>query len=154
MPDSVRRPVFPSRSAGARWRRWGVLYALPSAAVALSSAWLYHPHTLADLLMATGMVTTAVLVFTATMPRRTRVSSLTVRQADLTVVDADPDPDGGTPSDIYELRVFDVSVLVRLREQWKGQRLVPYVHVDIEHEADRPRLLLVEVDNQGESEHR
>ncbi|MFJ9574618.1 hypothetical protein [Streptomyces bacillaris] len=150
MPDSVRRPVFPARSAG-RWRRWGVLYALPSAAVALSSAWLYHPHTLADLLMATGMVTTAVLVFTATMPRRTP-SSLTVRRADLTVVDADPD--GGTPSDIYELRVFDVSVLVRLREQWKGQRLVPYVHVDIEHEADRPRLLLVEVDNQGESEHR
>lgn len=149
MPDSVRRPAFPAR---ARWLRWGVLYALPSAAAALSITWLYQPHTLADLLMATGTVTTAVLVFTATMPRRTRATELTVRQADLTIVAADPDPGGGTPSDTYELRVFGVSVLVRLREQWKGQRLVPYVH--IEHEADRPRLLLVEIDNQGESEHR
>lgn len=102
--------------------------------------------------MATGMATASVLAFTATTPRRKHVIQLAVRHTELNIVEADPDPDAGTSSDTYELRVFDVSVLVRLREQWKGQRLVPYGHV--EHEAERPRLLLVKVDNRGETEHR
>ncbi|MFD3662883.1 hypothetical protein ACFWVF_20170 [Streptomyces sp. NPDC058659] len=75
-----------------------------------------------------------------------------MRQATLVVVEADPDPDGGSPSDAYELRVYGVSVLVRLRQHWSGEHLVPYVHID--HETDRPRLLLVEIDNKGETEHR
>ncbi|WP_439681533.1 hypothetical protein [Embleya sp. MST-111070] len=117
----------------------------------MSSTWLYQPHTFTDSLMAIGMSVAAFWVFVVTMPRRHPTECL-LREAVLTVVDADPDPDGGTRSDTYELRVHDVSVLVRLREQWAGRPLVPYVH--IEHEANGPRLLLVEVDNQGESEYR
>jgi hypothetical protein len=74
-----------------------------------------------------------------------------VRDAAITVVDADPAD--GTPSDVYEVQVFGVSVLIRRRTQWRDQMHVPYVHVDIEHQADPPRLLLVEVDNRGETEH-
>lgn len=79
-----------------------------------------------------------------------RPAHVLFRDAIVTVADADPED--GTPSDVYELRVHGVSVLVRLRDTWAGERNVPYVH--IEHEAPRPRLLLVEVDNAGEREHR
>ncbi|MGP3690854.1 hypothetical protein ACTVZO_40315 [Streptomyces sp. IBSNAI002] len=152
MLELARRPVPAARPDSTRWWRWSILHALPSAALGLATALLYQPHTVGDLVLAAAMSTTAVCVFTATMPRRRRGTKYALRQAVLTVTDADPDPDNNMPSDVYELRVFGVSVLVRLREEWNGQHLVPYVH--IEHEAERPRPLLVEIDNQGESEHR
>ncbi|MER5549623.1 hypothetical protein ABT072_46325 [Streptomyces sp. NPDC002589] len=39
-----------------------------------------------------------------------------VRDATITVVDASPEDN--TPSDIYEIQVFDISVLIRRRAQW------------------------------------
>ena len=56
-----------------------------------------------------------------------------------------------TPSDVYEIAVFGVSVLIRRRAQWGATTDVPYVH--IEDQNDGPGLLLVEVNNGGESEH-
>ncbi|MFB7865516.1 hypothetical protein [Streptomyces sp. NPDC056069] len=152
MPETARRSAPAGRTPSARWWRWSVLCALPSAAVALGSSWVYEPHTAADALMAATLSSVAVYVFATTMPLRRRSTTHQARRATLAIVEADPDPDGGSPSDTYELRVYGVSVLVRLRQDWKGERLVPYVHID--HEADRPRLLLVEVDNKGETEHR
>lgn len=152
MPELARRPVPAVPRESARWWRWSALHALPSTALGLGTALLYQPHTMSDLVLAAATSTTAVCVFTATMPRRRRGTEYTLRQAVLTIADADPDPEGNMPSAVYELRVFGVSILVRLRAEWDGQHLVPYVH--IEHEAERPRLLLVEVDNQGETEHR
>ncbi|MFZ3492161.1 hypothetical protein ACODT5_02790 [Streptomyces sp. 5.8] len=152
MPELARRPVPAAPRESTRWWRWSALHALPSAALGLGTALLYQPHTVSDLVLAAATSTTAVCVFTATMPRRRRGTKYTLRQAVLTVADADPDLEGNMPSAVYELRVFGVGILVRLRAEWDDQHLVPYVH--IEHEAERPRLLLVEVDNQGEIEHR
>lgn len=152
MPKTARRPAPAGRTPSSRWWRWSILCALPSAAVALGGSWLYEPHTAADALMAATLSSVAVYVFATTMPLRRRSTTYQTRRATLAFVEADPDPDGGSPSDTYELRVYGVSVLVRLRRHWKGEHLVPYVHID--HEADRPRLLLVEVDNKGETEHR
>ncbi|MGW1159363.1 hypothetical protein ACWD48_14280 [Streptomyces sp. NPDC002519] len=74
---------------------------------------------------------------------------LRVRDASITVVDASPEDD--TPSDVYEIAVFGVSVLIRRRAQWDAATDVPYVH--IEDQNDGPGLLLVEVNNTGEHEH-
>lgn len=152
----MHRLRLTDRPASARWRRWTARYGFPSAVVALASAWLYQPRTTTQGAIATALALAAVATFVATMPagrsRRSSTGEHTIRDAVVTVADADPGPDGTTPSDTYELRVFGVSVLVRVRADWEGQPSVPYVH--IEHQADRPRLLLVEVDNDGESEHR
>lgn len=73
-----------------------------------------------------------------------------VRDAPITVVDASPDDN--TPSDVYEIQVFGVSVLIRRRAQWGPATDVPYIH--IEDQRDEAGLLLVEVNNSGEHEHR
>jgi hypothetical protein len=52
------------------WRRWALLFGLPSAAVALASVWLYEPHSVGAALEAAGLAVAALLVFTLTMPRR------------------------------------------------------------------------------------
>jgi hypothetical protein len=72
-----------------------------------------------------------------------------VRDASITVVDASPEDN--TPSDVYEIQVFGVSVLIRQRAQWGPATDVPYIH--IENQGD-DGLLLVEVNNSGEHEHR
>ncbi|WP_055535896.1 hypothetical protein [Streptomyces graminilatus] len=74
---------------------------------------------------------------------------LRVRDASITVVDACPEDN--TPSDVYEIAVFGISVLIRRRAQWGPTADVPYVH--IEDQNDGPGLLLVEVNNTGEHEH-
>ncbi len=153
MPRTVASPPtgsrFPARPHGRR-----CLLALACAAAAgLIASWLYRPAGAAQALLIACLTAAATLAILAgAMPPTRRGAALQrrIRDARVTVVDADPDD--GTPSDVYELRAFGVSVLVRLREDWKGQPLVPYVHID--HEASRPRLLLVEVDNQGETEYR
>ena len=76
-------------------------------------------------------------------------SLLRVRGPLITVVNADPEDD--TPSDVYEIAVFDINVLIRRRAQWGPTSDVPYVHV--EDQNDGPGLLLVEVNNSGEHEH-
>lgn len=72
-----------------------------------------------------------------------------IRDASITVVNASPEDN--TPSDVYEIQVFGVSVLIRRRARWGPSTDVPYVH--IEHQGD-DGLLLVEVNNSGEHEHR
>ncbi|GGR80709.1 hypothetical protein GCM10010269_19810 [Streptomyces humidus] len=72
-----------------------------------------------------------------------------VRDASITVVNAAPEDN--TPSDVYEIQVFGVSVLIRRRAQWGPATDVPYIH--IEDQGD-DGLLLVEVNNSGEHEHR
>ncbi len=72
-----------------------------------------------------------------------------VRDASITVVDASPEDN--TPSDVYEIQVFGVSVLIRRRAQWGPATDVPYIH--IENQGD-DGLLLVEVNSSGEHEHR
>ncbi|MGW2415975.1 hypothetical protein ACWCV5_27945 [Streptomyces tubercidicus] len=74
---------------------------------------------------------------------------LRVRDASITVADAIPEY--GTPSDVYEIDVFGISVLIRRRAQWGAATDVPYVH--IEDQNNEPGLLLVEVNNAGEHEH-
>ncbi|MFD8727762.1 hypothetical protein [Streptomyces sp. NPDC059611] len=70
-----------------------------------------------------------------------------IREASITVVDASPEDN--TPSDVYEIQVFDVSVLIRRRARWGTETDVAYVHID--DQADEPGLLLVEVNNGGEA---
>ncbi|MEU6351576.1 hypothetical protein ABZ896_19910 [Streptomyces sp. NPDC047072] len=72
-----------------------------------------------------------------------------VRDAAITVVDASPEDN--TPSDVYEIAVFGISVLIRRRDQWGPATDVPYVHIE-DHNGG-PGLLLVEVNNTGEHEH-
>ncbi|MFI6688066.1 hypothetical protein [Streptomyces sp. NPDC050485] len=72
-----------------------------------------------------------------------------IRDALITVVDASPEDN--TPSDVYEIQVFGVSVLIRRRAQWGPATEVPYVH--IEDQGEGPGLLLVEVNNGGEHAH-
>ncbi|MFI1648259.1 hypothetical protein ACH4XT_15150 [Streptomyces avidinii] len=72
-----------------------------------------------------------------------------IRDASITVVDATPkDHNSG---DAYEIQVFGVSVLIRRRARWGPDTDVPYIH--IENQGD-DGLLLVEVNNSGEHEHR
>ncbi|MEU7072971.1 hypothetical protein AB0B30_27950 [Streptomyces narbonensis] len=72
-----------------------------------------------------------------------------IRDASITVVNASPEDN--TPSDVYEIQVHGISVLIRRRAQWGAHTDVPYVHV--EDQTDGPGLLLVEVNNRGEHEH-
>lgn len=72
-----------------------------------------------------------------------------IRDASITVVGARPEDN--TPSDVYEISVFGISVLIRRRARWGATTDVPYVH--IENENDGPGLLLVKVNNGGEHEH-
>ncbi|MFI5986897.1 hypothetical protein ACIBEA_39300 [Streptomyces sp. NPDC051555] len=72
-----------------------------------------------------------------------------IRDASITVIDASPKDN--TPSDVYEIEVFGVSVLIRRRARWGAATSVPYVHV--EDQSEGPGLLLVEVNNGGEHEH-
>ncbi|WP_331731448.1 hypothetical protein [Streptomyces sp. NBC_00073] len=72
-----------------------------------------------------------------------------IRDASITVVDASPEDN--TPSDVYEIEVFGVSVLIRRRARWGTATSVPYVHV--EDQGEGPGLLLVEVNNGGEHEY-
>ncbi|MFD0437327.1 hypothetical protein [Streptomyces chartreusis] len=72
-----------------------------------------------------------------------------IRDASITVVDASPEDN--TPSDVYEIQVHGVSVLIRRRAQWGPDTDVPYVHIEDQNEG--PGLLLVEVNNGGEHEH-
>ncbi|MGW4890706.1 hypothetical protein ACWEQL_00325 [Kitasatospora sp. NPDC004240] len=123
--------------------RWLVAAASILAIFILYSPLGPTPAMLADLLAATGAL--AVLAGWRSPRRRTGA-----HRARVTVAKAAPVE--GLPSETYELTALGVSVLIRLREDWKGQPLVPYVH--IEQRADRPRLLLVEVDNRGETEYR
>ncbi|MGD1220520.1 hypothetical protein AB9Q10_19065 [Streptomyces krungchingensis] len=72
-----------------------------------------------------------------------------IRDASITVVDASPEDN--TPSDVYEIQVHGVSVLIRHRAQWGPTTDIPYVHIEDQNEG--PGLLLVEVNNGGEHEH-
>lgn len=70
-----------------------------------------------------------------------------IRDASITVVDASSEDN--TPSDVYEIQVHGVSVLIR-RAQWGAHSPVPYVH--IEDQADTPGLVF-DVNNGGMNEH-
>ncbi|WP_435057780.1 hypothetical protein [Streptomyces sp. bgisy060] len=72
-----------------------------------------------------------------------------IRDASITVVYASPEDN--TSSDVYEIQVHGVSVLIRRRAQWGPATDVPYIH--IEDQKDGPGLLLVEVNNTGEYQH-
>ncbi|KOV62938.1 hypothetical protein ADL00_23555 [Streptomyces sp. AS58] len=72
-----------------------------------------------------------------------------IRDALITVVDASPEDN--TPSDVYEIQVHGVSVLIRRRAQGGPATDVPYVHIEDQNEG--PGLLLVEVNNGGEHEY-
>lgn len=72
-----------------------------------------------------------------------------IRDASINLVDASPEDN--TPSDVYEIQVHGVSVLIRRRAQWGPATDVPYIH--IENQNDGPGLLLVEVNNAGEHQH-
>lgn len=72
-----------------------------------------------------------------------------VREASITVVDASPNDN--TPSDVYEMQVHGISVLIRRRTQWGPATNVPYIH--IEDRSEGQGLLLVEVNNGGPHEH-
>ncbi|ODA70277.1 hypothetical protein [Streptomyces sp. AVP053U2] len=72
-----------------------------------------------------------------------------IRDASITVVDASPQDN--TPSDVYEIQVHGVSVLIRRRAEWGPATGVPYIHIEDQNEG--PGLLLVEVNNTGEHEH-
>lgn len=52
------------------WRRWAFRLGLPSAALALSSVWMYEPDSRGKAIAAAGLAVTSLLVFTLTMPRR------------------------------------------------------------------------------------
>ncbi|WP_328373576.1 hypothetical protein OG800_50555 (plasmid) [Streptomyces sp. NBC_00445] len=71
-----------------------------------------------------------------------------VRNARIAIVDASPEDNA--LSDIYEIQVFGVSVLIRRREHRGGRRLIPYIH--IEDQSKEQDLILVEVNNGGEHE--
>ncbi|MET7297114.1 hypothetical protein ABZS79_34335 [Streptomyces griseoloalbus] len=92
----------------------------------------------------------------STTPAPTTGTSMTdpelhrIRDALITVVDASPEDN--TPSDVYEIQVFGVSVLIRRRAQWGPATDLPYIH--IEDQRDEAGLLLVEANNRGEHEHR
>ncbi|MER6116198.1 hypothetical protein [Streptomyces sp. NPDC001743] len=60
----------PGRSQSARWRRWALVFGLPSAAVALVAAWLIHPHSTASSVLVVLIALAALAVFVSTMPRR------------------------------------------------------------------------------------
>ncbi|MDR3082983.1 MAG: hypothetical protein LBV60_19015 [Streptomyces sp.] len=62
-----------------------------------------------------------------------------IRDASITVVNASPE--NNAPSDVYEIQVHGISVLIRRHAQWGALTDVPYVHID------GPGLLLVEVNN-------
>ncbi|WP_033819366.1 hypothetical protein [Kitasatospora sp. MBT63] len=150
----MNRPVrqIPARRPQPNpWHRWAGRYGAPAAATALALAWLADTGSPGQGALVATLAIAAFMVFTSTMPatprRATRATERKIRAARITVVDADPGD--STPSDAYEMQVHGVSVLVRLRTDPNGQP-VPYVHV--EHRA-RPRVLLVEIDNQGERIH-
>lgn len=69
-PAKAPSPVAEDRLARARWRRWALLFGLPSAAVALIAAWLIRPHGLASTVAVVVIALGALAVFVATMPRR------------------------------------------------------------------------------------
>ncbi|MFE4512596.1 hypothetical protein ACFRMQ_00140 [Kitasatospora sp. NPDC056783] len=150
MNRPVRRTV--ARSQPNPWPRWTVRCGIPAAATALALVWLADTGSPGQGALVATLALAAVMVFASTMPARprrpARPTAHRVRDARVTVFDAAPDD--SQPSDTYELRVHGVSVLVRLRPDPNGHP-VPYVHV--EHLADRPRVLLVEVDNKGERIH-
>ncbi|MEU0351443.1 hypothetical protein ABZ302_32140 [Streptomyces sp. NPDC006237] len=63
----------------------------------------------------------------------------------------DASPEDNAPSDVYEIQVHGVSVLIRRSAQWGPATDVPDVHIEDQNEG--PGLLLVEVNNGGEHEH-
>ncbi|MFJ5068218.1 hypothetical protein ACIQC7_17680 [Kitasatospora sp. NPDC088556] len=58
------------RSQSARWRRWALVFGLPSAAVALVAAWVIRPHGTVSTVLVVLIALAALAVFVATMPRR------------------------------------------------------------------------------------
>ncbi|MHC3393991.1 hypothetical protein ACLQ2E_31690 [Streptomyces lavendulocolor] len=72
-----------------------------------------------------------------------------IRDASITVVDASSEDN--TPSDVYEIQVHGISVVICRRAQWGPATNVPYVRIEDQNEGQG--LLLVEVNNGGEHEH-
>lgn len=71
MPDpSVNSSPVQGRSQSARWRRWALVFGLPSAAVALIAAWVIRPRGTASSVLVVLIALAALAVFVATMPRR------------------------------------------------------------------------------------
>ncbi|MEU6406166.1 hypothetical protein [Streptomyces sp. NPDC046985] len=71
MPDpSENTPLAQGRMPSARWRRWALVFGLPSVAVALIAAWLIRPHGTASTVLVVLIALGALGVFVATMPRR------------------------------------------------------------------------------------
>nr|BEK71337.1 hypothetical protein KPHV_85640 [Kitasatospora purpeofusca] len=147
----MSRPIrqIPARRPQSNpWLRWAVRYGTPAATTALVLVWLADTGSPGQGALTATLAIAALMVFASTMPRRaTRTTERRIRAARITVVDADPGE--GTPSDAYEMQVHGVSILVQLRTDPNG-RPVPYVHVE---NRARPRVLLVEIDNQGERIH-
>lgn len=67
---SVNSSSAPGRSQSARWRRWALVFGLPSAAVALIAAWAIRPRGTASTVLVVLIALAALAVFVATMPRR------------------------------------------------------------------------------------
>ncbi|GAA2969162.1 hypothetical protein GCM10010519_00350 [Streptomyces lactacystinicus] len=76
MPDpSENTSADQGRSQSARWRRWALVFGLPSAAVALIAAWVVRPHSTASTVLVVLIALAALAVFVATMPRRQPVAA-------------------------------------------------------------------------------
>ena len=76
MPDpSENTSADQGRSQSARWRRWALVFGLPSAAVALVAAWVIRPHGTASTVLVVLIALAALAVFVTTMPRRQPVAA-------------------------------------------------------------------------------
>jgi hypothetical protein len=74
------------------------------------------------------------------------------RHAQIRVFNRSDEPDRDDASDMYVIEVFDVSVLIRLRQPRGGDQPELYLHID--NEGRPPTDLAIEVDNPGETRYR
>ncbi|MFI6112899.1 hypothetical protein [Kitasatospora sp. NPDC051164] len=73
-PSETTSPAL-DLARSARWRRWALVFGLPSAAVALIAAWLIRPHGTASTVLVILIALAALAVFVTTMPRQQRTTA-------------------------------------------------------------------------------
>ncbi|MPY58613.1 hypothetical protein [Streptomyces spongiae] len=93
------RPCSTGRAVpNACWQRWSSLVAALAAVTVLGVSWHYCSDTATRALLALLVVLAVPVVYAATMFGARTVTRRRVRDALVTVVNADPDD--GTPSDV------------------------------------------------------
>lgn len=93
-PCSTGHPV-----PNSHWQRWSSLVGAFAAVTVLGASWYYCSDTAARALLAVLVVLAVPVVYAATTLGTRTVTECPVRDALVTVVDADPD--NGTPSNIW-----------------------------------------------------